>query len=39
MEAWRGIYLFNFSVMNVPTDGLTPLGARTSAGTVMNQFK
>ena len=27
-----------FSVSTVPADGLAPLGARTSAGTVMTKF-
>ena len=29
----------NFAVMTVPADGLAPLGARPSAGTVMTKFK
>ena len=28
-----------FSSINVPVDGLAPLGARTSAGTVMTRFR
>ena len=28
----------NFEVSNVPADGLAPLGARTSAGTLMSKF-
>ena len=45
-QRWYGIQnywklkenLFIFSVSTVPADGLAPLGARTSAGTVMTKF-
>ena len=34
----HGKNIYNFEVITVPADGLAPLGARPSAGTVMTKF-
>ena len=37
-DAWYHMASHHFVVSSVPADGLAPLGARLSAGTVMTKF-